>query len=263
MTKNIYCTNCGKYGHMIKTCYEPIASFGIILYHKNNDKIKYLLIRRKDSHNYVEFMIGRYNINDKDFLNTMFSEMTIDERNNILTKNFNDLWNDLWGDQTRKKNRRSYNESFNKYFALKNGHVLNNELITIDSLINSNVCVHTEPEWGFPKGKRNYKEKNLQVALREFSEETYISLNDVVLDPNVDPISEIFIGSNNKKYKHVYYVAYTNELLDVHVDKNNTEQIKEVGDIGWYSLDEANHLFRESDIEKKNVLFKINEIVKS
>ena len=58
-------------------------------------------------------------------------------------------------------------------------------------------------------------------------------------------------------------MAYTNELLDVHVDKNNTEQIKEVGDIGWYSLDEANHLFRESDIEKKNVLFKINEIVKS
>jgi 8-oxo-dGTP pyrophosphatase MutT (NUDIX family) len=29
-----------------------------------------------------------------------------------------------------------------------------------------------EPEWGFPKGRRNYNEKDIDCALREFSEET-------------------------------------------------------------------------------------------
>ena len=28
------------------------------------------------------------------------------------------------------------------------------------------------PEWGFPKGRRNYKEKDLIVRIREFEEET-------------------------------------------------------------------------------------------
>jgi len=37
--ENIYCNNCGKYGHIYKKCFEPITSYGIICLNLNNNKI--------------------------------------------------------------------------------------------------------------------------------------------------------------------------------------------------------------------------------
>ncbi len=36
--ENIYCNNCGKYGHIYKKCFEPITSYGIICLNLNNNK---------------------------------------------------------------------------------------------------------------------------------------------------------------------------------------------------------------------------------
>ena len=35
-----------------------------------------------------------------------------------------------------------------------------------------------EPEWGFPKGRRNNKEKDINCAIREFYEETNFDNQD-------------------------------------------------------------------------------------
>ena len=45
MKKNTFCVNCGKYGHITKECFEPITSYGIILFHRNNDKNEIIKIR--------------------------------------------------------------------------------------------------------------------------------------------------------------------------------------------------------------------------
>ena len=50
---NIYCGNCGKYGHIYKKCNQPIMSLGIICFKIIDEKIHYLLIKRKCSLNYV------------------------------------------------------------------------------------------------------------------------------------------------------------------------------------------------------------------
>ena len=99
MYKN-FCTNCGKLGHNHKKCKEPITRIGIICLKienkeiknklitnfslgnelnclnfkyntlniiKNNfDKIKFLLIRRKHSLGYLEFIRGKYKTEDID-----------------------------------------------------------------------------------------------------------------------------------------------------------------------------------------------------
>jgi ADP-ribose pyrophosphatase YjhB (NUDIX family) len=275
MKKITFCVNCGKYGHTTKVCFEPITSYGVILFYRDgninnsnfninsvnekNHKIKYLLVRRRDSHNYVEFLIGKYDINNISFLNTMFSEMTINERNNILTKDFDNLWNNLWGEKNKKKNKLGYNESYNKYNILKNGfYHPSGELINLEILCKNNNCVFKEPEWGFPKGKRNYKEKNINVALREFTEETGIDSSKINIISQINPITETFLASNNKYYKHIYYVASINNLIDVKVDNNNKLQIKEIGDIGWFESNEVNSILRNSDIEKKKIFNKLN-----
>ena len=55
-----------------------------------------------------------------------------------------------------------------------------------------------ETEWEFPKGRRNYQEKDLDCALREFEEETGILRNNISVIENILPFEEIFIGTNHK-----------------------------------------------------------------
>ena len=62
-----------------------------------------------------------------------------------------------------------------------------------------------------PKGRRNYKEKDLECALREFEEETGISSLRLNVVENVLPFEETFIGTNHKSYKHKYFLAYLND----------------------------------------------------
>ena len=79
-----------------------------------------------------------------------------------------------------------------------------------------NNTIHwDEPEWGFPKGRRNYKEKDLECALREFEEETGIQKSSLTIIKNLNPFEEIFTGSNLKSYKH----KSTNKAQNTRVSK--------------------------------------------
>ena len=49
-----YCNNCGLKGHLYKECLNPVMSFGHIIFNKDNNKI--LMIQRKDSLCYIEFL---------------------------------------------------------------------------------------------------------------------------------------------------------------------------------------------------------------
>ena len=61
MNNNIdnYCNNCGKYGHLYHQCKTPITSFGIIVFRIKEDTPQYLMIRRKDTLGYIDFMRGK------------------------------------------------------------------------------------------------------------------------------------------------------------------------------------------------------------
>ena len=54
--------------------------------------------------------------------------------------------------------------------------------------------IWVEPEWGFPKGRRNFMEKDYECALREFSEETGYDTNIIKNVNNLLPFEEIFTG---------------------------------------------------------------------
>ena len=60
------------------------------------DDLKFLMIQRKDSISYVEFIRGKYNIDKSDYLFWLFSDMTEKERQNIYNNDFKTLWNKLW-----------------------------------------------------------------------------------------------------------------------------------------------------------------------
>ena len=54
-----FCNNCGKNGHAFHQCKYPITSIGVILFKYQKNNIKYLMIRRKDTLGYVDFMRGK------------------------------------------------------------------------------------------------------------------------------------------------------------------------------------------------------------
>ena len=54
------CVNCGKMGHSFRECTEPVLSFGVIAVKFIDNEPYYLLIRRRDSLSYVEFLRGKY-----------------------------------------------------------------------------------------------------------------------------------------------------------------------------------------------------------
>lgn len=111
--RNQHCTNCGLIGHVFRNCLSPVTSYGIIavrymnsnvtnsLFSKattisnGSDSIQFLLIQRKDSLAFVEFIRGKYNPYDEEYIGRLIRGMTMKEHDNILTQSFDELWQNI------------------------------------------------------------------------------------------------------------------------------------------------------------------------
>ena len=92
MENHNYCNNCGKIGHMYNQCKMPITSIGVIVYRINNNNLEYLMIRRKETLGFIDFIRGKYSLQNKDYILNMFKQMTINEKELLLITDFDTLW---------------------------------------------------------------------------------------------------------------------------------------------------------------------------
>ena len=260
----IYCGNCGNMGHTYRRCKFPITSCGVILYKINPaylednslDKYQYLLIQRKDTLGFVEFMRGKYDELNKDYIIKLFETMTIGEVDRINNHTFDELWNMLWLNKNIKQYQTEYEISKKKFLNLKES-----KYFSFSKLLEVSKIQYIEKEWGFPKGRRNLKETDYDCALREFEEETNYQEEDYSILRNIKPVEEIFYGSNNIKYKHIYYIAKSVRTKELGVDPNNYFQFTEVSNIAWFTLQESLERIRPYNVEKKAVLSKVNKLL--
>lgn len=291
INKNVVCNNCGKFGHTQKQCSEPITSLGIIclklneedtkkyvdeLVHKNifdisqniiidilknlpntNDNIlkyknhiEYLIIRRKHSLGYIEFIRGRYELDNSVTIFHLISQMTPTEIECLKTMSFKEIWEEVWKKTSYNKLYiKEMEESMEKFNKLKEQKFFEQELKND----------YSEPEWGFPKGRRNPNEKNLKCALREFYEETGILKNNLIVLNKLFPLQEVFYGTNGVQYKHIYYVAIYNSPDEIGLHNIQEDQLTEIGDIKWKNLNECLRLFRPYHEEKKKILLSLHQ----
>lgn len=253
-----YCNNCGKHGHIYSNCKIPITSFGIIAFRFNlNKEPEYLMIRRKDTLGYIDFIRGKYLIQNKQYILNMLKQMTVIEKQNLRTGDFDLLWNQLWRGNTQTKYKNEESISKEKYNMIFNGIVNKNDFYTLNTLIDESNQFETwdEPEWGFPKGRRNYQEKDYDCALREFYEETGYSTHILKNIQNIMPFEEIFIGSNYKSYKHKYYLMYVS--YHDSIDTSKYEEC-EVSKMEWKSYDNCIKDIRSYNLEKKRLITNIH-----
>lgn len=257
-----YCNNCGKQGHLYNNCKVPITSYGVIAFRYNKDKIpEYLMIRRKDTLGYIDFLRGKYFIQNKEYLINMFKQMTIQEKENLKNNDFDTLWKNLWKGSIQTKYKNEELISKDKFNMLVTGVVIKNDFYTLNTLINtSNIYeTWTEPEWGFPKGRRNYQENDYDCALREFTEETGYNSSILKNIQNILPLEEIFIGSNYKSYKHKYFLMYVSYKDSTEI--SNYEE-SEVSKIEWKSYENCIKDIRSYNLEKKKIITNIYNSLK-
>jgi len=286
--KNFYCTNCNKKGHVYKNCLEPIISNGIIgiyinnfdienfdnlekyislnlypslrlkkntnfeyknLYNENTN-IKFLMIQRKNSLGYLEFIRGRYDETNNQNINYIFEQMTENEINDILTKDFDILWNDLW-DINNIKNKNHYKEYINsrqKFYELK---------LNKSNIINNLKPKYLYNEWGFPKGRRELYESDIICAIREFEEETNIKENMYNLFESCSKIKENLVGTNGINYLHNYFLAILNTDKINNIDSAN----REIGNIKIMSYNECIENIRPYHINKLKIINILYELI--
>ena len=221
-----------------------------------------MLIRRKHSLGYVEFIRGKYEFDDIEYLFNIISLMSTEEINNIKTHAFEKLWNELWCiTKPNKSHKDEYEESFRKFNKLKYGVFIKFKKkikfkLTIYDILDNNKISWHEPEWEFPKGRRNLKESDLDCAIREFNEETNFKNKDYELI-DLNPTVEKFIGTNGVRYQHTYYIAQSTSEIKPTINCKNYNQTCEIGNMGWFSYKDAKNIIRDYNIKKK---FKIDNI---
>lgn len=258
MNNDIYCNNCGKNGHLYHQCKLPITSIGIVAFRIKDQIPEYLMIRRKDTLGYVDFMRGKYSLSNKEYLLNLLNHMTNDEKNNLKTLSFIDLWKNVWGPgdiSTQYKNEET--SSYDKYIQLETGVWFYNKKYTLNDLIDesSSISNWEESEWGFPKGRRNNRETDYDCALREFKEETGYNTDGLTNIQNIIPYEEIFTGSNYKSYKHKYFLMHMD--YNVSLNKGHFEK-SEVSKMEWATYEQGISIIRDYNIERKRILNKIH-----
>ena len=187
----------------------------------------------------MAFLMGNYNFKNINYIKNLINLMTIKEKENIITKNFDELWLNLWNNV----NNRCYLFEKNKFLKLK-------KIYNLKKIVNESTTKWTTPEWGFPKGRKEKNETNKECGLRELFEETGYKKSYLAIFENVLPINEYIIGSNKKIYKHKYYFAY----MKPNYINNYKIQELEVSKLKWFTIKEAQQNFRKYNSNKIKIL---------
>jgi len=261
----MYCNNCGKKGHMYKDCKLPVTSCGHIIFRDDGVEPEVLMIQRKDSLCYIDFIRGKYDMRDLNYMQILIDKCSSGEKNRLLTMNFSDLWSELWllGDNYIQND--DFFRCSGKFNTIREGFLLSGNKISIEYLINNSEYNYPFSEWEFPKGRRNMNETDFECAKREFNEETNYNEEDYDIINNLSPFVEEFLGENNVRYKYIYYIGKLKNTGKIpFLDPNNSDQISEIKNIQWLTQVEAQSKLRDyhcSRVELINKIFNFIEIM--
>ena len=277
--KNSICSNCSGKGHFFKDCKKPIQSFGLLawtllprancvgratipavgdpdflasmrqLYATGTHDLAVCLIQRRHTISFEAFVRGKYNGPDELLIHR--DRMTIEERAHIRDKSWDELYEYVMADKELQYMQRERKRAKSLY----------DEIEDVRSFLQGATTAFNEPSWEFPKGRRYSHEKDKDCALREFEEETNIPIADVHAFDTI--CEEEFCGTNQRMYRNKYYLGLVHpDNPGPFVDPTSASQISEVGNVRWFSLQDALNILRPFYHEKRAALQKsFDEII--
>lgn len=133
--KNLFCHNCGKTNHKFSNCNEPISSYGLICYNEN----RIILVRRKFTFAFMDFIMGKYDVNDIIYISLLFSRMTKTELANITSLlDFDNLRNIIGLTKITRAHKQEYENSKIKFTYIKNMGIIDQCILIINKIFNEN-----------------------------------------------------------------------------------------------------------------------------
>jgi ADP-ribose pyrophosphatase YjhB (NUDIX family) len=183
--------------------------------------------------------------------------MTCEERERICNHSFEKLWENLW------LNRRDHDKYFREFLKSQESFkkLCATPCFQEVQTARADAPKWLNPEWGFPKGKKNWHEEPLECAMREMREETNIREKGYRILHEFAPVEECFVGTDRRQYRHVYYIAEAQTAIPVRIDAKNIMQVREVGNIGWMTLSECIKKMRPYNNEKIQMLQSVHELI--
>jgi ADP-ribose pyrophosphatase YjhB (NUDIX family) len=242
---------------------RKITSYGLLCFKIDNGQIKILLIRRKHSMEFVIFMLGDYDPNNFSEIEYLFREMSTDEKKMLTNETFENIWDSIWFKTKANCYRKSINKKESKakkiFEHVKTGYNNSENIyIKLSILIEENKSLFDAPEWTLPKGKKNnVNESCLDCAIRETTEETNLHSYQYDHLSQIKPLTEQYYGDNGIIYKYVYHVCRIKTTEQAYIDPNNLWQQREVGDIGYFSIDECLRKMRTNLTDKIKIFSKL------
>lgn len=253
----MFCNNCGQRGHPFRECQDPILSCGIILLRNkraprervqlpvdNVNDIEVLMVRRKDSMSFAEFVRGKYNPQETAYVQSLIENMSRAEVVKLLTEPFDQIWMKVWSDR-RDHELLLAREKFEQ----------------VKPMLTAVTAQYDEAEWGFPKGRRTRCETDIVCAEREFFEETNIRRPSYLVVSGVQ-FEETFVGTNGIAYQHRYFVGLVKDPVDIH-RRFTDMQRREISAIGWKTLSECLQLTRPHYVQRPEILEQLVRVIKT
>lgn len=215
-------------------------SIGVACCRFNYNRPEILLICKRYTYAYNAFVHGKYNSSDSTALISLFSGMTVEEKHDILSMNFMQMWYRIWLTGSQKTTN---------FFILKNkfdATFAQDEGLRLRRLISKSL--HSNKVWEIPKGRRKNKmEADVHCAIREFYEETGIPKSGYKLFPDTKTYSYIDAGI---RYTNIYYLAFANHEFEPRVDFSLRSQVEEISDIKWMGIEEIRFVDDTQRLEK-------------
>lgn len=268
-----HCINCGIKGHTIKLCNSPTISYGLMCYKLVNNEPLYVMIQRKNSISFIEFIRGKYELSNADYIFQLIEHCCDEERDMLKTKNMNELWHFLWGNKISNRLQSEFENSLEKFNKLKKGYIFQKQngnrehicLLKCIQMAQNSENKLIEPEWEFPKGRRNLNESDIQCAIREFIEEANIPLKYLnVCNFTNKSYEETYISVNKTRYRNVYYICkYVGPQEYIPYNSKNKVQIKEVRDVKWKTYDEVLRSINKKYKQRIELFKRIHKIITS
>jgi len=243
-------------------------SYGAILYKIREGIPYYLMVQRTFTPDFKELIRGRFDFENEEYIKTLVSRITLQEINFIYTYPHKILYQNIQKFCRIKKTKiyyEKYKQSTENYQRLIDG-TINSRGVSIkfsQIVQENNPTYYLEPDWGFPKGRRNYKgnESDLECANREVLEETGVIPEYYQIVPEYY-VTEVHTGSNHIKYAHRYYLGKCKEdTVNCYIDPFNQHQSGEIRKLGWFTIEQALAMIRPYHVEKKKVLLRVHRKV--
>lgn len=215
-------------------------SYGIICIrfnHKKNVK-EVLMVKKRTTYSYEKIANGNYKIEERN-LRIIFNKTTINEKMEILERDFDRIWKKVFYDIPNNTNNNQY---YKKYIYAKEKY---ENLCTYDGgkflryILENSKSVSTL--WDFTKGRKLNNELILDAAIREFYEETCIDIKNIMFIPQYNKTH--IIDTNSVIYKSRLFLAIqrntedsSSEIPEIYL--RNKNQITEIIELKWLSLAE-------------------------